>query len=89
MAFRNNSIKKSEMKNTDNIEKMLTPQCEFKASSGLKNRILEAAEQSEPPQTHAAPKVHRVNFRRWVTSCAAPPPQIAAILNPKPDATPK
>ena len=31
------------MKTTDNIEKILTPQCEFKASAGLKDRILEAA----------------------------------------------
>ena len=35
------------MKTTDNIEKMLTPQCEFKASAGLKDRILEAAAQEE------------------------------------------
>ena len=76
------------MKNTDNIEKMLTPQCEFKASSGLKNRILEAAEQSEPQQTHAAPKVHRVNFRRWVTSCAAAAAVIVAVVILKPGATP-
>ena len=76
------------MKNTDNIEKMLTPQCEFKASANLKDRILEAAAQSEPQQIRSAPKVHKVNFRRWATSCAAAAAVIAAVVIFKPGTTP-
>ena len=56
------------MKNTDNIEKTLIPQCEFKASANLKDRILEAAAQREPQQIRSAPKVQKINFRRWATS---------------------
>ena len=76
------------MKNTDNIEKMLTPQCEFKASANLKDRILEAAAQSEPQQIRSAPKVHKINFRRWATSCAAAAAVIAAVVILKPGTTP-
>ena len=76
------------MKNTDNIEKMLTPQCEFKASANLKDRILEAAAQSEPQQIRSAPKVHKVNFHRWATSCAAAAAVIAAVVIFKPGTTP-
>lgn len=76
------------MKNTDNIEKMLTPQCEFKASANLKDRILEAAAQSEPQQIRSAPKVHKINFRRWATSCAAAAAVIAAVVIFKPGTTP-
>ena len=76
------------MKNTDNIEKMLTPQCEFKASANLKDRILEAAAQSEPQQIRSAPKVHKINFRRWATSCAAAAAMIAAVVIFKPGTTP-
>ena len=76
------------MKNTDNIEKMLTPQCEFKASAKLKDRVLEAAAQSEPQQIRSAPKVHKINFRRWATSCAAAAAVIAAVVIFKPGTTP-
>ena len=76
------------MKNTDNIEKMLTPQCEFKTSSSLKDRILESAAQSEPQQMQPARKVHRINFRRWMTSCAAAVAVIALVLIFRPGTTP-
>ena len=76
------------MKNTDNIEKMLTPQCEFKASANLKDRVLEAAAHCEPQQKQSAPKVHKINFRRWATSCAAAAAVIAAVVIFKPGTTP-
>ena len=76
------------MKNTDNIEKMLTPQCEFKTLANLKDRILEAAAQIEPQQIRSAPKVHKINFRRWATSCAAAAAVIAAVVIFKPGTTP-
>ena len=56
------------MKTTDNIEKMLTPQCEFKASSSLKDRILEAAAQEEIT-TPARPRL--VIMKYLATSVAA------------------
>lgn len=76
------------MKTTDNIEKMLTPQSEFKASAGLKDRILEAAAQSEPQAEQEMPKVRKVNFRRWISSCAAAVAVIAMILVFRPGTTP-
>ena len=76
------------MKNTDNIEKMLTPQCEFKASANLKDRVLEAAAHCEPQQKQSAPKVHKINFPRWATSCAAAAAVIAAVVIFKPGTTP-
>ena len=76
------------MKTTDNIEKMLTPQCEFKASAGLRDRILEAAAQSEPQAEQEMPKIRKVNFRRWISSCAAAVAVIAMILVFRPGATP-
>ncbi len=76
------------MKTTDNIEKMLTPQCEFKASAGLRGRILEAAAQSEPQAEQEMPKIRKVNFRRWISSCAAAVAVIAMILVFRPGATP-
>ena len=50
------------MKTTDNIEKILTPQCEFKASAGLKDRILEAAAQEEVQAVQDAPKVQKMKM---------------------------
>ena len=76
------------MKTTDNIEKMLTPQCEFKASADLKDRILEAAAQEEVQAAQDTTKVRKVNFRRWIGSCAAAVAVIAIVLVFRPGTTP-
>ncbi len=76
------------MKTTDNIEKILTPQCEFKASAGLKDRILEAAAQEEVQAVQDAPKVRKINFRGWISTCAAAVAVIAMILVFRPGTTP-
>ena len=75
------------MKTIDNIEKILTPQCEFKASASLKDRILEGAAQKEVQAVQDAPKVRKVNFRRWIGSCAAAVAVIAMILVFRPGTT--
>ncbi len=76
------------MKTTDNIEKILTPQCEFKASAGLKDRILEAAAQEEVQAVQDAPKVRKINFRGWISTCAAAAAVIAIVLVFRPGTTP-
>ena len=76
------------MKTTDNIEKMLTPQYEFKASAGLKDRILAAAAQEEVQAVQDAPKVGKINFRGWISTCAAAVAVIAMILVFRPGTTP-
>ncbi len=76
------------MKTTDNIEKMLTPQCEFKPSAGLKDRILETASQAQIQTVHEEPKVRKLNFHGWISTCAAAVAVIAILLVFRPGTPP-
>ena len=73
------------MKTTDNIEKMLTPQCEFKASAGLKDRILEAAAQEE---IKPSARTKFVYMKYIATSIAAAIALVAIIFVGKSSVTP-
>ena len=73
------------MKTTDNIEKMLTSQCEFKPSAGLKDRILEAAAQEE---IKPSARTKFVYMKYIATSIAAAIALVAIIFVGKSSVTP-
>ncbi len=76
------NFKQKDMK-TNDIEKMLSPKCEFRASDNLKSRILEKAQAETVPQT---PKT--VPWLRWATSIAAAVAIVALTVVVKPGSTP-
>ncbi len=67
---------------TNDIEKMLSPKCEFRASDNLKSRILEQAQAEAVPQTKTVP------WLRWATSIAAAIAIVAITVIVKPGSTP-
>ncbi len=68
---------------TNDIEKMLSPKCGFKASENLKNRILEQAQEEAVPQT-----TRTVPWLRWATGMAAAVAIVAVAVIVKPGSTP-
>lgn len=75
----------SKMKRNDRIEKMLTPDCEFKASESLKSRIMESAEAETISGRRATGQYH---WRTAFASCAAVLAIVAAVIIIKPGSTP-
>ena len=73
------------MKKNDKIEKMLTPDCEFKASESLKSRIMEAAEKEKAPGHRPAIQFH---WRSAFATCTAALAIVAAVIIIKPGSTP-
>ena len=73
------------MKRNNKIEKMLTPDCEFKASESLKSRIIESAKAETAPGRRPAIRFH------WLTAlatCAAASAIIAAVIIVRPGSAP-
>ncbi len=68
---------------TNDIEKMLSPKCEFRASDNLKGRILEQAQSEAVPQT-----TKTIPWLRWATSIAAAVAIVAVAVIVKPGSTP-
>ncbi len=68
---------------TNDIEKMLSPKCDFRASDNLKSRILESAKAEAVPQT-----IRTVPWLRWATSIAAAVAVVAVAVIVKPGSTP-
>ncbi len=66
----------------NDIEKMLSPKCEFRASDNLKSRILDQAQSEAVPQTRTVP------WFRWATSMAAAIAIVAVAVIVKPGSTP-
>ncbi len=69
---------------TNDIEKMLSPKCEFRASDNLKNRILEHAQAEAVPES----SVKTVPWLRWATSIAAAAAIVAVAVIVQPGRTP-
>ena len=73
------------MKKNSKIEKMLTPDCEFKASETLKSRIMESAQAETTPNQRTAV---RFPWRSAFATCAAALAIVAAVILIKPGSTP-
>lgn len=73
------------MKKNDKIEKMLAPDCEFKASESLKSRIMESAQAETTPNQRMAV---RFPWRPAFATCAAALAIVAAVILIKPGSTP-
>lgn len=73
------------MKKNSKIEKMLTPDCEFKASESLKARIMESAGAETASSRRPSVKFH---WRTAFATCAAALAVVAAVIIVKPGSTP-
>lgn len=73
------------MKKNSKIEKMLAPDCEFKASESLKSRIMESAQAETTPNQRTAV---RFTWRSAFATCAAALAIVAAVILIKPGSTP-